>query len=100
MAGTAALAAFEESIKKAEDAFTFCTPEKSSEVRQEIVDLEAAIEAFLTAVTTGIETPDVQTAAASGPAEYYSLSGVRLQGPERGIVIVKRGNQVRKVVVK
>ena len=100
MAGTAALAAFEESIKKAEDAFTFSTPEKSSEVRQEIVDLEAAIEAFLTAVTTGIETPDVQTAAASGPAEYYSLSGVRLQGPERGIVIVKRGNQVRKVVVK
>ena len=100
MKGTAALDEFLAAIKKGEDAFTFVTPTKSSEIREEIDALEAAIEVFLDATVTGIDEPATLAGSANGPAEYYSLSGVRLQAPSRGVVIVKRGNQVRKVVVK
>jgi hypothetical protein len=100
MKGTAALDEFLAAIKKGEDAFTFVTPTKSSEIREEIDALEAAIEVFLDATVTGIDEPATLAGNANGPVEYYSLSGVRLQAPSRGVVIVKRGNQVRKVVVK
>jgi hypothetical protein len=36
----------------------------------------------------------------NGRVEYFNLSGMRLQKPERGIVIVKQGNSVKKVLVK
>lgn len=34
-----------------------------------------------------------------GEAEYYNLQGVRIEKPEHGIVIVKKGNDVKKVVL-
>lgn len=34
------------------------------------------------------------------PAEYYNLQGVRVANPSNGIYIVRKGNQVSKVVVK
>ena len=100
MKGTNALDEFLAAIKKGEDAFTFVTPTKSSEVREEIEALEAAVAAFLEATVTGIDEPLQVVSSADGPTEYYSLSGIRLQTPGQGIVIMKRGNQVRKVVVK
>ena len=100
MKGTNALDEFLAAIKKGEDAFTFVTPTKSSEVREEIEALEAAVAAFLEATVTGIDEPLQVVGSTDGPTEYYSLSGIRLQTPGQGIVIMKRGNQVRKVVVK
>lgn len=33
-------------------------------------------------------------------AEYYDLQGHRLNGPQKGINIVKRGNKTMKVIIK
>ncbi|MCR5130027.1 MAG: C10 family peptidase [Prevotella sp.] len=95
-----ALETFKAELQKAEDVFTYLTAEKTTDIRQAATDLGEAIVAFLEAVTTGIETPAVAEPAASGVVEYYSLSGVRLNKPERGIVIMKRGQQVKKILVK
>ena len=37
---------------------------------------------------------------ADDKAEYYDLQGHRLNGPQRGVNIVKRGNKTMKVIVK
>lgn len=100
MAGSNAKATFEQAIKKAEDMFTFASASAMSEIRQETTDLKAAMEAFLAAVATGIEMPAVAVETTDAPVEYYSVSGVHLPQPERGIVIMKRGNVVKKVVIK
>lgn len=100
MAGSSALATFEQAIKQAEDVFTYASASSMADIRQETNDLKDAMAAFLAAVATGIETPEVAAETADAPVEYYSVSGVRLPQPERGIVIVKRGNSVKKVVVK
>lgn len=100
MAGSSAQATFAQAIQKAEDMFTYASASAMSEIRQETADLKEAMDAFLAAVATGIETPAVSVEPADGPVEYYSISGVRLQQPERGMVIVKRGNSVKKVMVK
>jgi len=34
------------------------------------------------------------------PAEYYTLSGVRVQRPTKGIYIMRKGSTVRKIVVR
>jgi len=94
------LETFMAELQKAEDVFTYLTAEKTTEIRQAASDLGDAIVAFLEAVTTGIEAPAVVEPAASDVVEYYSLSGVRLNKPERGIVIMKRGQQVKKILVK
>ena len=64
-------------------------------------------------VTAGGETQtvtvlfDTTGAAVAGveveenvPAEYYNLNGVRVNNPEKGIYIVKRGEKVTKEVVR
>lgn len=46
--------------------------------------------------TTGVETvEEVNT-----PVEYFNLQGVRVANPEQGIYIVRKGNSVKKVMVK
>ena len=37
---------------------------------------------------------------ADDKAEYYDLQGYRLNGPQRGVNIVKRGNKTMKVIIK
>ena len=37
---------------------------------------------------------------ADNKAEYYDLQGHRLNGPQRGVNIVKRGNKTMKVIIK
>lgn len=46
--------------------------------------------------TTGV-SEIIETEA---PAEYYNLQGVRVANPSNGIYIVRKGNNVSKVVVK
>lgn len=36
----------------------------------------------------------------NAPAEYYSLTGVRVNNPSKGIYIVKRGNKVTREVIR
>lgn len=45
-------------------------------------------------VSTGIESIENESDA---PVEYYNLQGIRVINPERGIYIVKKGNEVKKV---
>ena len=46
---------------------------------------------------TGIDTPTVSDDTA---AEYYDLQGRRLNAPQKGVNIVKRGKKTTKVLVK
>ena len=43
---------------------------------------------------------DNLTTIADDKAEYYDLQGHRLNGPQRGVNIVKRGNKTMKVIIK
>ena len=43
---------------------------------------------------------DVLNAADEGEAEIYDLNGHRLQGLQKGMNIVKRGNKTTKVIIK
>ena len=47
--------------------------------------------------TTAIDTLNT---IANDKAEYYDLQGKRLNEPQKGINIVKRGNKTRKVIIK
>ncbi len=46
---------------------------------------------------TAIDSPDAP--AGDSPAEYYDLQGRRLEGPRKGINIVKRGAKTLKVII-
>ena len=87
-------------IAESEEMFSNVTASQASEVRDQILKLQAAMQAFRDAIATGIETITTSDVQANGRVEYFNLSGMRLQKPERGIVIVKQGNSVKKVLVK
>ena len=42
---------------------------------------------------------DIMVDADNTPAEYYDLSGRRVEHPTRGIYIVKQGDKVTKIVL-
>lgn len=52
---------------------------------------------FDTTGTGAVEGIEVEN---NVPAEYYNLNGVRVNNPEKGIYIVKRGEKVTKEVVR
>ena len=52
---------------------------------------------FTDKAATGIDTPTVSDDTA---AEYYDLQGRRLNAPQKGVNIVKRGKKTTKVLVK
>ena len=95
-----ALQALMDCIAESEEMFSNVTASQASEVRDQILKLQAAMQAFRDAIATGIETITTSDVQANGRVEYFNLSGMRLQKPERGIVIVKQGNSVKKVLVK
>lgn len=49
-------------------------------------------------ISTGVETID--TDGTDATPEYYNLQGVRVESPESGLYIVKRGNKVAKEIVR
>lgn len=59
------------------------------------ISLPATVEVDLSAETS---LGTIETLAA--PTEYYNLQGVRVMNPTKGLYIVKRGNEVRKVVIR
>lgn len=52
--------------------------------------------------SSGVEPPVVDGGVVDGPAEYYTIGGVRVNGESLapGLYIERRGNQVRKILVK
>ena len=52
---------------------------------------------FTYKAATGIDAPTVSDDTA---AEYYDLQGRRLNAPQKGVNIVKRGKKTTKILVK
>ena len=50
--------------------------------------------------TSAITTVEADDASSDAPAEYYTLQGVRVDNPESGIYLVRRGTTVSKVLVQ
>ena len=95
----AVLADFQSALKHAEDFFTYRQAETEEDASAENDALKVSIQQFLQAVANGI---DVAVADACGqmPVEYYNLRGQRILKPERGMVIMRQGNTVKKIYVK
>lgn len=89
-----------DAVKKAEIVFSMATEATVADVPAAIIDLEKAIDDFRNGVTAAISPLSLSPSQQGSSIEYYNLHGQRLQSPEPGIVIVKQGNQVRKMLVK
>ncbi|MBR5655214.1 MAG: C10 family peptidase [Prevotella sp.] len=90
-----------EALTKAEETFSFATEESVENVKTEKNDLQKAIEDFKNGAASGIMSMWTDNSQnLSAPIEYFNMNGQRLQSPERGIVIVKQGNRIRKVKVR
>lgn len=48
-------------------------------------------------ITSGVESVEE---AADAPVEYFNIQGVRVNNPENGLYIVRKGKSVKKVIVK
>ena len=83
------------------DMFVGCTnlvgavPYNHSKVGKEMANYTTGY--FTYKAATGIDAPTVSDDTA---AEYYDLQGRRLNAPQKGVNIVKRGKKTTKVLVK
>ena len=83
------------------DMFVGCTnlvgavPYNHSKVGKEMANYTTGY--FTYKAATGIDAPTVSDDTA---AEYYDLQGRRLNAPQKGVNIVKRGKKATKVLVK
>jgi len=87
-----------EALKAAEDMLTYRSALDGNAIDDLRKRLDAALDAFLENQAQGILTPlkvrnDHQT-------EVYNLSGQRLTSPKRGLVIVRQGGRIRKMLIK
>lgn len=89
-----------DAVEKAETVFSLATETTAADVPAEIIALEKTIDDFRNGVTAAIVPLSSLPSQHGSSIEYYNLHGQRLQSPERGIVIVKQGNRVRKMLVK
>ena len=60
----------------------------------------AGAKMFSIAIGGGTTAIDSLNTIANDKAEYYDLQGKRLNAPQKGINIVKRGNKTMKVIIK
>ena len=104
--GERARAFLADSLTKSEDIFTYYLYRGSQYplCRQAYINLGAAIRAFLAdPVANGIrevEADDTLVDDPDAPIAYYTLDGQRLEKPQRGIVIVKKGRKTWKMIVR
>lgn len=88
-------------LKKAEDMFTYRQAAAAADIKTEDERLTDALRAFLQAAQTGITLPRVAAEPlATDRIEYFNLSGQRIAKPSSGIVIEKRGQQIRKIFIR
>ena len=95
-----AIEALQQAIGQSEWMLTNRTSTVKNDIDNEAEALRQAIADFLNAVATGISSPRTTNGLAPAPAEYYTLSGTRIDQPRRGIVIVHQGNKTKKVIIK
>ena len=87
--------------EKGQNMFKDCTnlvgavPYNTSKIGQEMANYTTGY--FTDKAATGIDAPTVSDDTA---AEYYDLQGRRLNAPQKGVNIVKRGKKTTKVLVK
>ena len=98
-AAPAALETYLQAIDEAEVFFS-SRDLNLSRVSQQKTKLQAAIDEFLTPSGIRILDLDTMREAGSSRTEYYSIDGVRLSAPVKGIIIVKDANGIRKMTVK
>ena len=83
------------------DMFVGCTnlvgavPYADNKIGKEMANYTTGY--FTYKAATGIDAPTVSD---DTTAEYYDLQGRRLNAPQKGVNIVKRGNKTTKVLVK
>ena len=88
-----------EAIARAEEAFSTATAATAGQLSGEQKALAQAMADFASGAAAGI-APVRMDEGESGQTEYYNINGQRLERPESGIVIVRRGGSVRKIVVR
>ena len=87
--------------KKGQNMFKYCTnlvgavPFDENKIGKEMANYTNGY--FTYKAATGIDAPTVSDDTA---AEYYDLQGRRLNAPQKGVNIVKRGKKTTKVLVK
>ena len=60
----------------------------------------AALSIVTDGSTTGIDATDTIDTLNNANAEYYDMSGRRIDGLQKGVNIIKIGNKTRKIIVK
>lgn len=55
---------------------------------------------FRTHRLTIYQNSGVENVTVAAPAEYYTLTGLRVENPEKGIYIRRTGNKVEKVIIR
>ena len=87
--------------KKGQNMFKYCTnlvgavPYDDNKIGKEMANYTTGY--FTYKAATGIDAPTVSDDTA---AEYYDLQGRRLNAPQKGVNIVKRGKKTTKILVK
>ena len=87
--------------KKGQNMFKYCTnlvgavPYDDNKIGKEMANYTTGY--FTYKAATGIDAPTVSD---DTTAEYYDLQGRRLNAPQKGVNIVKRGKKTTKVLVK
>ena len=49
---------------------------------------------------SGVKEVNTDNLTADGPAEYYTLQGIRVANPSHGIFIRRQGNKSSKIILK
>ena len=87
--------------KKGQNMFKYCTnlvgavPYDDNKIGKEMANYTTGY--FTYKAATGIDAPTVSD---DTTAEYYDLQGRRLNAPQKGVNIVKRGKKTTKMLVK
>ena len=87
--------------KKGQNMFKYCTnlvgavPYDENKIGKEMANYTTGY--FTYKAATGIDAPTVSD---DTTAEYYDLQGRRLNAPQKGVNIVKRGKKTTKMLVK
>lgn len=100
-APTSILTPFMAAIKQSEDALTYRSLTTKADIETESGTLSEAITTFLEGLATGISPRQTHFEAADlGSTTYYNLSGLRIDKPAKGIVLMRKGNQTKKIIIK
>lgn len=92
---------FADSITAYTNAFSNYAYSAFTEVNNAAKSLGEVTKKFLAnELPSAINATMTEEPSADAPIRYYSIDGTPLQAPRRGIVIMRQGNKVRKMIVR